>query len=79
MNALGLPILNDRMYPPVADTPKDDYRYPLQLLAQAIEFTDPVTRQARRFESRLSLAWPAADSNPLGHPSMNRVERDTDT
>jgi len=58
MNALGLPILNDRMYPPVADTPNDDYRYPLQLLAQAIEFTDPVTGQARRFESRLSLAWP---------------------
>ena len=71
MNALGLPILNDRMYPPVADTPADDYRYPLQLLAQAIEFTDPVTGQPRRFESRLSLAWPAAGSKPLGHPSLD--------
>lgn len=65
MNALGLPIVNDRMYPPVADTPNDDYRFPLQLLAQAIEFTDPVSGQPRRFESRFSLAWPAADSKPL--------------
>jgi tRNA pseudouridine32 synthase/23S rRNA pseudouridine746 synthase len=57
MNALGLPILNDRMYPPVADTPTDDYRYPLQLLAKSIAFTDPVTGQARNFQSQLTLAW----------------------
>jgi tRNA pseudouridine32 synthase/23S rRNA pseudouridine746 synthase len=50
------------MYPPVVDTPNDDYRYPLQLLAQAIEFIDPVTGQARRFESNLSLAWPTKKS-----------------
>ncbi len=55
MNALGLPILNDRMYPPVADTPEDNYQQPLQLLAKSIAFTDPVTGEARRFESRLSL------------------------
>ena len=55
MNALGLPILNDRMYPPVANTPDDDYRLPLQLLAKSIDFTDPVTGEARRFESRLAL------------------------
>ena len=57
MNALGLPILNDRMYPPVADTPEDDYRFPLQLLAKSVEFTDPVTGQTRRFESTLQLIW----------------------
>ncbi len=57
MNALGLPILNDRMYPPVADTPDDDYRFPLQLLAKSVEFTDPVTGQARRFESAFKLIW----------------------
>ena len=57
MNALGLPILNDRMYPPVADTPDDDYGLPLQLLAKSIEFTDPVTGQARRFDSQYKLAW----------------------
>ena len=58
MNALGLPILNDRMYPPVADTPDDDFARPLQLLARSVAFTDPVTGQTRRFESRRSLAWP---------------------
>ena len=58
MNALGLPILNDRMYPPVVDTPDDDFKRPLQLLAKTVAFTDPVTGQTRRFESRRSLAWP---------------------
>lgn len=57
MNALGLPLVNDRMYPPVPHTPDDDYRHPLQLLAKSISFTDPVTGQARHFESRLTLAF----------------------
>ena len=56
MNALGIPILNDRMYPPVEVTPDDDYDRPLQLLAKSIAFTDPLTGQARRFASRFSLA-----------------------
>jgi tRNA pseudouridine32 synthase/23S rRNA pseudouridine746 synthase len=56
MNALSLPILNDRMYPPVAQTPDDDYSLPLQLLAKSIAFTDPVTGQARHFQSQLTLA-----------------------
>jgi tRNA pseudouridine32 synthase / 23S rRNA pseudouridine746 synthase len=55
MNALGLPIFNDRMYPPVEPTPEDDYAKPLQLLAKSIAFTDPTTGQPRRFESRQSL------------------------
>lgn len=58
MNALGLPIQNDRMYPPVELTPGDDYRLPLQLLAQSIAFTDPVTGHARRFETQLRLNTP---------------------
>lgn len=57
MNALGVPILNDRMYPPVSPTPADDYRFPLQLLAQSIAFKDPVTGQARRFESAFKLEY----------------------
>jgi tRNA pseudouridine32 synthase/23S rRNA pseudouridine746 synthase len=57
MNALGIPILNDRIYPPVAVTPEDDFDQPLQLLAKAIAFTDPLTGQARQFESRRSLQW----------------------
>lgn len=51
MNAIGLPIRNDRMYPPVENTPDDDYGLPLQLLAKSIAFTDPITGEARRFES----------------------------
>lgn len=57
MNALGMPILNDRMYPPVTPTPEDDFAQPLQLLAKSIDFVDPLTGQARRFESRLGLQW----------------------
>ena len=57
MNALGLPILNDRMYPPVKDTPDDDYNLPLQLLAKSIAFTDPISGEARYFQSNLSLSW----------------------
>lgn len=55
MCALGMPIVNDRMYPPVAVTPDDDYRHPLQLLAKSIAFVDPLTGQAREFQSLLSL------------------------
>ncbi len=58
MNALGLPILNDRMYPPVAHTPDDDFKLPLQLLAKTVSFTDPVTGEARQFQSQRRLAWP---------------------
>ncbi|RYG12830.1 MAG: pseudouridine synthase [Burkholderiales bacterium] len=58
MNSLGLPILNDRIYPPVPVTPADDFRFPLQLLAKSIEFIDPLTGQPRRFESALKLSFP---------------------
>ena len=57
MNALGVPILNDRMYPPVQQTPDDDFARPLQLLARFVHFVDPVTGQARAFQSRSSLAY----------------------
>ena len=56
MNALGIPICNDRMYPLVKATPDDDYTRPLQLLAKSLAFADPLTGQARRFESRISLS-----------------------
>ena len=55
MNALGMPLLNDRMYPPVPITPDDDFTRPLQLLAKSIAFADPFTGNSRRFESRLGL------------------------
>lgn len=60
MNALGLPILHDPVYPVVEEeSAPDDYARPLQLLARVLEFTDPVTGEPRRFESGLRLsAWP---------------------
>ena len=63
MNALGLPILNDRMYPPVAQTPDDDYATPLQLLAKSIAFVDPVTGARRQFQSQRTLAWPSRQNS----------------
>ena len=61
MNTLGLPILGDQLYPQVLRGPRepDDFAAPLQLLARAIAFTDPVTGQPRHFESRRALDWPA--------------------
>lgn len=58
MAALGLPIRHDAFYPEVLRGPDedDDHARPLQLLARAIAFTDPVTGQPRRFESRRALA-----------------------
>ncbi|MFD7091831.1 RluA family pseudouridine synthase [Streptomyces sp. NPDC059883] len=59
MNRLGLPILNDPVYPVVRAEEPDDYGSPLQLLAKVLEFTDPVTGEPHRFESRLALSmWP---------------------
>ncbi|HET6788616.1 MAG TPA: pseudouridine synthase, partial [Aquabacterium sp.] len=59
MNALGLPIANDRIYPTLwPDTPEGqapDLSRPLQLLARALSFTDPITGQLRHFESQRHL------------------------
>ncbi|WP_405738909.1 pseudouridine synthase [Streptomyces sp. NBC_00028] len=59
MNALGLPLLGDPLYPVVTDAvPAGDFRRPLQLLARSLEFTDPVTGTEHRFRSTGVLeAW----------------------
>jgi tRNA pseudouridine32 synthase/23S rRNA pseudouridine746 synthase len=59
MNAAGLPLRGDRLYPelwpePAPDAPPD-YRHPLQLLAREIAFTDPLTGAPRCFTSRRRL------------------------
>jgi len=64
MAGLGVPILGDDFYPVLTDRPLDDFRDPLQLLASTLEFTDPVTGRARRFDSRLQLRrWPQRPSS----------------
>ncbi|WP_231964946.1 pseudouridine synthase [Mycobacterium sp. E3339] len=55
MAALGVPIEGDPLYPDVIDVPADDFRTPLRLLAQRIEFDDPLTGQRREFVSRRTL------------------------
>lgn len=60
MNALGRPIAGDLFYPEVVHGPgpaNEDWSRPLQLLARALEFTDPVTGALRHFESQRRLMW----------------------
>lgn len=58
MAALGVPIRHDRIYPVLDPHPSDPLRHaPLQLLAQALAFTDPVTGQPRCFEVGRSLSF----------------------
>jgi tRNA pseudouridine32 synthase/23S rRNA pseudouridine746 synthase len=57
LNALGIPIQNDQIYP--THTPYQEYDLdvlkPLQLLAKEISFLDPITNAQRVFVSRRAL------------------------
>lgn len=55
MASLGMPLLNDNFYPTVKTQGSSDFTKPLQLLAKSIDFIDPITQQARRFDSQLRL------------------------
>lgn len=55
MAALGIPIHNDPLYPLLRPVAADDFGAPLQLLARALAFRDPLDGRMRRFESRRSL------------------------
>ncbi|MEU7426532.1 RluA family pseudouridine synthase [Streptomyces sp. NPDC048362] len=68
LNALGVPILGDPLYPDVtAPVPADDFRRPLQLLARGLEFTDPVTGARHSFVSGRELrAWSAHEAWATG-------------
>ena len=56
MHALGLPILGDGIYPELTPEGSANFAQPLQLLAQSIAFTDPLTGEERHFESTLQLS-----------------------
>jgi len=57
LNALGIPIKYDQIYPIL--TPYQEYDLdfskPLQLLAKEIAFLDPITREQRAFTSQRAL------------------------
>jgi len=55
MASLGLPITGDPLYPDVIDVAADDFTRPLSLLAQGLEFEDPLTGAPRRFTSARAL------------------------
>ena len=55
MNALGLPMLGDDLYPRIVERPYDDFSDPLRLVARVLEFDDPFTGEPRRFVSRVAL------------------------
>ncbi len=60
MDALGAPIVGDRLYPRLLPEPAPgeapDWTRPLQLLAREFAFVDPVTGEPRRFVSGRTLA-----------------------
>lgn len=55
LHGLGIPILDDPLYPVVRDVSIDDFSRPLQLLASELAFTDPIDGLARRFVSSRRL------------------------
>lgn len=55
MNALGLPIKGDGIYPVLTPEGQIDYANPLQLLAKSIEWRDPITHAWQQFESQQDL------------------------
>lgn len=53
--ALGLPVLNDRLYPEVLPDAPEDFSAPLKLLARSVSFRDPLNGRERLFESEREL------------------------
>lgn len=45
MMSLGMPLLNDRLYPKLLDKAADDFTAPLKLMAKRLCFTDPITHE----------------------------------
>ena len=59
LSALGIPILNDQLYPEMRRGKglgnEDDFSNPLKLLAKSISFRDPLTGREHYFESERRL------------------------
>jgi tRNA pseudouridine32 synthase/23S rRNA pseudouridine746 synthase len=57
MEALGLPIVGDGIYPVLTPEGEIDFQNPLRLLAKQLSFEDPVTGTSKVFESKRQLDW----------------------
>lgn len=50
------PILGDRIYPQLLPVDTEDFTQPMLLSCVALAFTDPLSREPRRFQLR--TPWP---------------------
>jgi len=57
LSSLGYPIINDRYYPRLLPKKEVDFTAPLQLLAQKIQFCDPISSRPVTYESERRLDW----------------------
>jgi tRNA pseudouridine32 synthase/23S rRNA pseudouridine746 synthase len=55
MAALGLPLINDGIYPELRPQSAPDFSRPLQLLARGLDFIDPLDGRPRSFRSAREL------------------------
>jgi tRNA pseudouridine32 synthase/23S rRNA pseudouridine746 synthase len=53
--ALGIPIINDKLYPVLTPSDNDDFSRPLKLLAKSISFRDPLSGREQYFETGIRL------------------------
>ena len=53
--ALGIPVINDKLYPELTPSADDDFSRPLKLLAKSISFRDPLNGREHYFESSIRL------------------------
>jgi tRNA pseudouridine32 synthase/23S rRNA pseudouridine746 synthase len=53
--ALGIPIVNDKLYPAVTPGFDDDFSRPLKLVAKSLAFQDPISGQQHYFQSGIKL------------------------
>jgi tRNA pseudouridine32 synthase/23S rRNA pseudouridine746 synthase len=53
--ALGIPVINDKLYPALTASTDDDFSKPLKLLAKSIAFRDPLSGREHYFESGIRL------------------------
>jgi len=52
---LGIPIINDKLYPVMSRANTDDFSSPLKLLAKSLSFQDPLSGRQLYFESSMKL------------------------
>jgi tRNA pseudouridine32 synthase/23S rRNA pseudouridine746 synthase len=53
--ALGIPIVNDKLYPVMTRGLDDDFSRPLKLVAKSLAFQDPISGKQQYFESGIKL------------------------